>query len=125
MSSDDFFIGWSPKAPRADRRFLLGAGLGLIGCCGPHNHRWPPRSVTRVDGGPRNAHRRGRAEEHADLGDHALRRILDDQMRGIRDLHHLGRPEPGRDMAENLGMETSVAHPPDELHRLLRQQRQS
>ena len=29
MSDDEFFIGWSPKAPRSDRRFLLGAGLGL------------------------------------------------------------------------------------------------
>lgn len=27
---DDFFIGWSAETPRADRRFLLGAGLALI-----------------------------------------------------------------------------------------------
>jgi hypothetical protein len=31
MSDDDFFIGWSPNTPRADRRFLIGAGLGLVG----------------------------------------------------------------------------------------------
>ncbi len=30
MSMDDFFIGWSAKTPRADRRFLLGAGLALV-----------------------------------------------------------------------------------------------
>jgi hypothetical protein len=27
---DDFFIGWRPETPTADRRFLLGAGLSLI-----------------------------------------------------------------------------------------------
>jgi hypothetical protein len=30
MSEDEFFVGWSAETPRADRRFLLGAGLGLI-----------------------------------------------------------------------------------------------
>lgn len=30
MKQDDFFIGWSAETPRADRRFLLGAGLALI-----------------------------------------------------------------------------------------------
>ena len=30
MSRDDFFVGWSAETPRADRRFLLGASLGLI-----------------------------------------------------------------------------------------------
>jgi hypothetical protein len=30
MSKDDFFVGWSAETPRADRRFLLGASLGLI-----------------------------------------------------------------------------------------------
>ncbi|MEO1554217.1 MAG: hypothetical protein AAFR82_09780 [Pseudomonadota bacterium] len=29
MSTDDFFIGWA-EPPRADRRFFLGAGLGLL-----------------------------------------------------------------------------------------------
>lgn len=29
--SDDFFIGWSAEAPKADRRFMLGAGFALIG----------------------------------------------------------------------------------------------
>lgn len=29
MSDDDFFVGWSAKAPPSDRRFLLRAGLGL------------------------------------------------------------------------------------------------
>lgn len=30
MKQDDFFIGWSAETPRADRRFLLGAGLALV-----------------------------------------------------------------------------------------------
>lgn len=30
MSNDDFFIGWSPDTPRADRRFFLGAGLAML-----------------------------------------------------------------------------------------------
>ncbi|MBC7767435.1 MAG: hypothetical protein H7124_01470 [Phycisphaerales bacterium] len=30
MSKDGFFVGWSAETPRADRRFLLGASLGLI-----------------------------------------------------------------------------------------------
>ncbi|MEQ1819017.1 MAG: hypothetical protein ABL871_10435 [Terricaulis sp.] len=30
MSKDDFFVGWSAETPRANRRFLLGASLGLI-----------------------------------------------------------------------------------------------
>jgi len=29
MSKDDFFIGWA-ETPKADRRFFLGAGLGLL-----------------------------------------------------------------------------------------------
>lgn len=29
MSADDFFIGWA-QTPRSDRRFMLGAALGLI-----------------------------------------------------------------------------------------------
>lgn len=29
MSNRDFFIGWSPKLPAMDRRFFLGAGIGL------------------------------------------------------------------------------------------------
>ncbi len=27
---DEFFIGWSPATPTADRRFLLGAAIGLV-----------------------------------------------------------------------------------------------
>ena len=34
MSGDDFFIGWSAETPRADRRFLLGASIGLIAGAG-------------------------------------------------------------------------------------------
>lgn len=30
MSRSDFFIGWSAEIPRADRRFMLGAGVALI-----------------------------------------------------------------------------------------------
>ncbi|MBC7769830.1 MAG: hypothetical protein H7124_13695 [Phycisphaerales bacterium] len=30
MSKGEFFVGWSAETHRADRRFLLGAGLGLI-----------------------------------------------------------------------------------------------
>jgi hypothetical protein len=30
MSKDEMFVGWSAETPRADRRFLLGAGLALI-----------------------------------------------------------------------------------------------
>jgi hypothetical protein len=30
VSKDEFFVGWSAETPRADRRFLLGASLGLI-----------------------------------------------------------------------------------------------
>ena len=29
MSKDDFFIGWA-ETPKVDRRFFLGAGLGLM-----------------------------------------------------------------------------------------------
>lgn len=29
MSRDDFFIGWEAEPPKADRRFVLGAGLAL------------------------------------------------------------------------------------------------
>ncbi len=29
MSKTDFFIGWSPDTPKADRRFFLTAGIGL------------------------------------------------------------------------------------------------
>lgn len=31
---DDFFVGWAAKAPAADRRFFLGAGLGLLATTG-------------------------------------------------------------------------------------------
>jgi hypothetical protein len=31
---DDLFIGWAAKAPVADRRFLLGASLGLVAAAG-------------------------------------------------------------------------------------------
>ena len=31
MSKDDFFIGWSPDMPKADRRTFLTAGAALIG----------------------------------------------------------------------------------------------
>ncbi|MEO1100522.1 MAG: hypothetical protein AAFW65_01615 [Pseudomonadota bacterium] len=30
MSDNDFFIGWAEEAPEPDRRFFLGAGLGLM-----------------------------------------------------------------------------------------------
>ena len=30
MSQNDFFIGWADKAPKADRRFFLGAGAALM-----------------------------------------------------------------------------------------------
>ncbi len=30
MSKNDFFIGWSDDTPKADRRFFIGAGLGLL-----------------------------------------------------------------------------------------------
>lgn len=30
MSEKDFFIGWAAKAPKADRRFFLRAGVGLL-----------------------------------------------------------------------------------------------
>lgn len=30
MNKNDFFVGWSAETPSADRRFLLGASLGLI-----------------------------------------------------------------------------------------------
>ncbi|MBU6372636.1 MAG: hypothetical protein KJS97_07900 [Alphaproteobacteria bacterium] len=29
MNDDDFYVGWRPKAHAADRRFLLGAAIGL------------------------------------------------------------------------------------------------
>jgi hypothetical protein len=33
-TDDEFFIGWSATAPRKDRRFMLGAGLALLGGAG-------------------------------------------------------------------------------------------
>ncbi len=30
MSENDFFIGWADETPRAERRFFLGSGLGLL-----------------------------------------------------------------------------------------------
>lgn len=33
-SEDELFIGWSATTPRRDRRFLLGAGLALLGGAG-------------------------------------------------------------------------------------------
>lgn len=32
--NDEMFIGWSPTAPKADRRFMLGAGLALLAGAG-------------------------------------------------------------------------------------------
>jgi hypothetical protein len=59
---DELFIGWSAKSPRADRRFMLGASLGLLATAGlagygfaqrkpgPQVGRWDQGAVTRYAG---------------------------------------------------------------------------
>ena len=79
----------------------------------------PPISERRLrpgDGGP---------QKRPDLGHHPLRGILDDQMRGVGDRHHLRHREAGGDMTEDPGMEAGISHPPDQLHRLPGQERQA
>ncbi len=63
MSADeDFFIGWQAKAPQPDRRFLLGASVGLVAAAtatgagfaqrkpGPGHGRWNQNVVAQYSG---------------------------------------------------------------------------
>ncbi|MBY0567744.1 MAG: hypothetical protein K2P70_10550 [Hyphomonadaceae bacterium] len=50
MSKDEMFVGWSAETPRADRRFLLGAGLALIAGSGALGARLGMTGVPVGDG---------------------------------------------------------------------------
>ena len=50
--------------------------------------------------------------------DRLLGRVFEHEMRGLRNLHHVGLREAGGDVAEDLRMKAGIFHSPEDLHRL-------